>query len=1488
MADNKRNFRYNIYINGDDAIETLANLERSTVSVEKAQMRLRSEGKVGTQEWKNNEAVISDNIQKMKKLAAQIDVNSLSVKELRTHIRSLNAQKNIINPNYKAQLAAIDKDIAKFQGRLNELTKKNSRDGIFSRMAGGFNKFGPIVASVVASITGVSLAFRKLAEDIAKMDDVYSDVMKTTGMTHRQVEDLNEEFKKMDTRTSREELNLLARDAGKLGLTSKKDILDFVEAGNQIRVALGEDMGEDAIKNIGKLVNVMENSSKELQGLDLKGKMLSIGSAVNALGQASTASEPYLVAFSGRLGGMAKQAGISASAILGFASSLDQDMQSVEMSATALQKFTMDMFVDPAKYAKLAGKDVKEFTTLLKTDANEAILTVLDALNKKGGFMQLAPLFKDLGMDGARAVGVLSSLAGSIGQVREAQALASRAMTDGTSVTNEYGIKNDNLAARMDKAKKAFNETALELGASLNPILLKSTNSITYLIKALVALMKFTREHITLIKSMAWALGTYVVVQTKAFGIASKSFFIEKAKAAIRLAGIAGLKLKILFTNQATAAELGLLDAQNKLNTAIKRNLWGLIAAGIVAALVYLVKFIKKMNEASEAVKIMNNVSERTVELEKEKTEEIIKEKNNLNVLVGAIIKTNDNEKLRENLIKRLKSEYPDFLKHINDEKLTNELLQGGLMEINKQYDLKIQKLKLQAKAMAINEAIQAAYVKQLELEREIIKGGTSRQVDKLKKEYSDLEQVIENLGKKAAEVAKEIEIENQKIVESTTSEYYKNRIEQQKKLIEDGQKLIEKYAYNDDYVADMKKQVAEQQKNLDALQIMYANALKVEKAARDKAAEDAKKSAAEAAKNAAEEKENAERKRLETELKNLENNYKQKRLIIDKNENGEWKTEEEKQKLLLAAEKDYLNKRIEYLKGFKTKYTKLEAEAAGKLIEDQTKHREVNKKLLDLELSDIKNNFQKQLNEQKINLTQRTISEEEFNKIFNNLLTESLQERLDKIKEYGFDAASYEKEGQQIALDAFEQQRKAMEDALEFSKDSEQRILDRKLKNGRISQEQYDIENLKLTKKYAALRLGVETIYYESVKKLQEQGFKGAEDILVETVKKIEKLKVDLGIATDAVADGAKDTLSVLAEYFDSLNFDGAAGSLMSAFASAFKGIKALRDKDKAELYEYIQVVQSATSGMLNYVADLTKSVSEMETAQLEAEHAKQLSDLTNKYNEGVISQEDYNAQKEQLDYEQKVEELELQKQYADVNLGVQLAQTTANTALGIAGAWAQGISQLGPIAGAIVAGIATAALITTAIIQTKTAVAERNKIKAMTIEKPGGSGSEIKGARIVSEQAAEGRYDVIGADDGKTYRNVPLDASNRSGIFSKPTLVAEEPELVVSTKDFRKLQKHVDFPVVLSAINDARFNRVPQRASGDYSAIGSTEAAAGVAGTAEADSTLLRQYNANLRKNNALMEKLLHTSLRAYVVLSDLEAKQRLQAESASRASR
>ena len=118
------------------------------------------------------------------------------------------------------------------------------------------------LTQILSSLDNVTSTLKQVATDLAAMDDVYSDVIKTTGMTREQVEELNESFKNLDTRTSREQLNNLAYIAGKLGISSKELVQQFVEAADIINVSMGDVLGDDATLAIGKMVDIYKNTPK--------------------------------------------------------------------------------------------------------------------------------------------------------------------------------------------------------------------------------------------------------------------------------------------------------------------------------------------------------------------------------------------------------------------------------------------------------------------------------------------------------------------------------------------------------------------------------------------------------------------------------------------------------------------------------------------------------------------------------------------------------------------------------------------------------------------------------------------------------------------------------------------------------------------------------------------------------------------------------------------------------------------------------------------------------------------------------------------------------------------------------------------------------------------------------------------------------------------------------------------------------------------------
>lgn len=327
----------------------------------------------------------------------------------------------------------------------------------------------------------------------------------------------------MDTRTSREELNGLAAAAGRLGITSEAAIKDFVDGSDKIRVALGDDLGENAVDQIGKLAQMFGEDKTR----GLRGAMLATGSAVNELAQNSSASAAYMVDFTAQLSGVAIQAGITQSEMLGLASALDQNQQEAATSATVFSQLITKMFQEPARFAKIAGLEVKEFSRIMKEDANTGLIKFLESMRSKGGFDAMAPLFQEMKLDGTRAVGVLSSVASHLDQVRQAQALAFQAYEDGTSVINEFNVQNNTEQAQLDKAKKKFHELSVELGERLLPLMRYVVTTSTLLVKAIYNLttfiIKYRAEIAYLIVSVTLLTAVY-----KASTIASYAWYVKE------------------------------------------------------------------------------------------------------------------------------------------------------------------------------------------------------------------------------------------------------------------------------------------------------------------------------------------------------------------------------------------------------------------------------------------------------------------------------------------------------------------------------------------------------------------------------------------------------------------------------------------------------------------------------------------------------------------------------------------------------------------------------------------------------------------------------------------------------------------------------------------------------------------------------------------------------------------------------------------------
>ena len=490
----------------------------------------------------------------------------------------------------------------------NELSAvdKAQDGGFFKKIGDKWAGFTITARGFINSLTGAKQKMEEFVNAYAKMEEAKANVRKYTGLTKKEVDDLNESLQKMDTRTSREQLNALAGDAGRLGITAKDKILDFVQAADIINVALGDDLGDGAVANVGKLAMLFEEDRR----LGLKQAMLSTASTINELAQNSSAGAGYLEEFTARVAGVGKMVGLSQAQIMGFAAVLDESMLQDETAATAFSQLVSKMYQEPAKFANYAGKSVKEFSNLLKTDANAAILAFFQNLKAQGGFDKIAPLLEDMNLSGTRATGVLSTIADKLGNVRKMQEMATKAYQDGTSAVNEFTDQNSTAQAELDKAKNRAADLAAELGEALLPAYTALTNGTGTLMAALVEVVKWLSSH----KKAVVAVTATILLYNAAIKAQTLLLSINRAaiiatiqqttlyKAALNLAATAqGIfhVVTTLMTKGLTAAriEFALLKA------AMAKHPFGLIAIALATVIGLVLKFTNLLGDEEEATK---------------------------------------------------------------------------------------------------------------------------------------------------------------------------------------------------------------------------------------------------------------------------------------------------------------------------------------------------------------------------------------------------------------------------------------------------------------------------------------------------------------------------------------------------------------------------------------------------------------------------------------------------------------------------------------------------------------------------------------------------------------------------------------------------------------------------------------------------------------------------------------------------------------------
>lgn len=689
--------RLNIIVNGDAGRKEILDTEKAISKLESELKSLKKAEGDHSKEISETNKKLTDAKSKYAELQRQISLDGKTMAELKTHVTATRAALSKAVPGTD-NWVALNNELLVSSKRLKALENqaKNTKE-VVSEVWHSWSGVAVAANNISNLISRYSGQIEEAKQSWLQYDEALVDAMKTTGLSRDEIEELSAKLKKFDTRTAQNELLSLARVGGKLGLSGKEDLLEFVSAADKINVALKEDLGGDAeaaIGQIGKLVDIFQLKGQ----MGLERAMLSVGSAINELGAASTANEGYIVNFTNRLAGIAPNASISIDKILGLASTLDANAQAAETAATAIGQTITAMFRKTETFAQIAKMPFEEFCDLLTNDVNGALVKVLEGMKGDQGLFNIVDAMDEMNLNGQRATTVLGALANNVDMLKTQQQLANEAFQEGTSLTNEFNTKNESATAIQDKLKKRITETSVEIGQKLMPaanMVIGGTNTFLGVISKLITL--FGKYQATIIT--VTGLTALYVAKKKIAYLFSAEFRAALLKevavleASSKANSLHTVTLKILAGGYKTAGA-----AAKAFGKALIANPVGLVIAA-VAALAHGIAFL--VSKSREATKELRDLNKRTVDTTSSFVKaqaEIDKERKSLEELKDAATSAAEGSDERKRAIDKINELYGDYLPQLLTEKTSNEELETALKNVNTQLE---QKIKLQARENA-------------------------------------------------------------------------------------------------------------------------------------------------------------------------------------------------------------------------------------------------------------------------------------------------------------------------------------------------------------------------------------------------------------------------------------------------------------------------------------------------------------------------------------------------------------------------------------------------------------------------------------------------------------------------------------------------------------------------------------------------------------------------------------------------------------------
>ena len=675
--------KLSIIIEGNPAQKELHDVEKSIRDLNKQQIELRKEKqlleKAGqkesaryrevTQAMRENTAAINANKSRMEQLQREIGLTGLTMAQLRSKATALRATLNNLIPGSE-DYRRFDNELNRVNARISEL-RGNAQAAGFSlgRLADGVNRYAALGATILATATGVVLSIQQMLDISGKLSDAQADVQKTTGMTKEEVDDLTKSFGLLQTRTQRIDLLKIAEQGGRIGI-AKDEIQDFVKVMDKASVALGDSFtggAEQVSDELGKIKFLF----KETKDVGVENAYMAIGSAINVLGAEGSASEANIANFTKRIGSLADVMKPSVAETMALGAAFEESGLEAEVSARAYSIFLKQASTETKKFAQVMGLSQQEVEKMINDNPLEFFLKFSKQLSegaKKG--TDMSKVLDQLGLNADGVNKIVGAAGNNVDRFRQLVDMSNKSFNEGTSLLEEYDVKNNNLAATLDKIKKKVmgffvpEDFVAGLGDAANWFakFIGATEDSDGKVTAWRNTLAFTAKVIAIVTAaivtnVAWQklVAMWTTRNTEAtllYNIASKARAFADGVVVVSTQALAMAQMLL------TGNLKGAAQAFRVMTATMMTTPWGFILGAVVAIGAAYVAFSEEAKKAATSQSILNDAR-----IESEGT--IRKEIMSLDALLKIARDETASKEAREAAIKKINEISPEYLGNI-------------------------------------------------------------------------------------------------------------------------------------------------------------------------------------------------------------------------------------------------------------------------------------------------------------------------------------------------------------------------------------------------------------------------------------------------------------------------------------------------------------------------------------------------------------------------------------------------------------------------------------------------------------------------------------------------------------------------------------------------------------------------------------------------------------------------------------------------------